>query len=444
MHLDAERGDLDADVGGIGLRHRREQVRPLLPVPPFVALGRARPVDRHRAGIGDGARGVGEGAHRQQRPTHVRVLDDRAHAATVPARRAALAAVAGVGDRLLRRPLGDADPLDTDLQACVVHHREHALQALVRLADEVADRAFAAVAEAHDAGRRGVQAELVLDRAADDVVARAEAPIRLDQKLRHQEQRNPLGAGGRVRQAGEHQVDDVVGEVVLAEGDEDLLAEQAVAAVRRRLGAGPQRREVGARLRLGQVHRPHPLAGDELLEEDALKFRRGVGRHRLDGGDGQGRPEPEGERRGVPHLEGGDAERDRQALAAVVRIGDEPVPARLPPLPIGLLPARRRRHRARLEAGSDAVADGVERRHPVGGEAASLRQHGVDEVVRQVADRARRHGVAETGDVAQREGDLLDRCPVGHVRSLLRRAGLTPRSRSPTGARVPSRLSRQL
>jgi hypothetical protein len=139
---------------------------------------------------------------------------------------------------------------------------------------------------------------------------------------------------------------------------------------------------------------PGPFAGDELLEEDALQLRRGVRRHRLDGGDRQGRPEPEGQRRGIPHLEGGDAERDRQALAAVFRIGDEPVPAGLPPFAIGFLPAGWRRHRAGFEAGADAVADGVERRHLVGRETAGLGQHGVDEIVREVADGAGRHRVA--------------------------------------------------
>ena len=64
---------------------------------------------------------------------------------------------------LLGRALGDADALQADREARVVHHREHAGEAAVLLADQLADRA-AVVAIDHRAGRRAVNAELVLDR----------------------------------------------------------------------------------------------------------------------------------------------------------------------------------------------------------------------------------------------------------------------------------------
>ena len=87
-----------------------------------------------------------------------------------------------------------------------------------------------------DAGRRGVDAELVLDAGAAQVVARRSPSARA--ALRHQEQRDAPRAGGRVGQAGQHQVDDVVGEIVLAIGDEDLLAGDPVGAVARRARPG--------------------------------------------------------------------------------------------------------------------------------------------------------------------------------------------------------------
>ena len=68
----------------------------------------------------------------------------------------------------------------------------------------------------------------------------------------------------RIRQPRQHEMDDVVGEVVLAVGDEDLLPADAVAAVGGALGAGAQRADIGAGLRLGELHRAHPFAGDEL------------------------------------------------------------------------------------------------------------------------------------------------------------------------------------
>ena len=69
-----------------------------------------------------------------------------------------------------------------------------------------------------------------------------QAAVVIDQEFRHQEQRNAARAGRRIGQPRQHEMDDVVGEIVLAIGDEDLLAEDAVGAVAGRLGAGAQAR----------------------------------------------------------------------------------------------------------------------------------------------------------------------------------------------------------
>ena len=68
-----------------------------------------------------------------------------------------------------------------------------------------------------------MDAHLVLDRAAGDAVARRRASRRVDDHLRHDEQRDALDARRRAFDARQHQVDDVLGQVVLAGGDEDLL-----------------------------------------------------------------------------------------------------------------------------------------------------------------------------------------------------------------------------
>ena len=55
-------------------------------------------------------------------------------------------------------------------------------------------------------------------------------------------------------------MDDVLRQVVIAIGDEDLLAgDQIALAVRH--GPAAQRADIGAGLRLGQIHRAGPLAG---------------------------------------------------------------------------------------------------------------------------------------------------------------------------------------
>ena len=141
----------------------------------------------------------------------------------------ALLALARIGHRLLRRALGDRHALQADREPRAVHHGEHAGHALVFLADEEADGA-AFVAVDHGAGGRGMNAELVLDRMRAHVVARA-----VRQEFRNQKQRNAFGAGRRIGQPRQHEMDDVVGEIVLAIGDEDLRAGDAIAAVARAL-----------------------------------------------------------------------------------------------------------------------------------------------------------------------------------------------------------------
>ena len=232
---------------------------------------------------------------------------------------AALATLLGVVERLLVGALGDGDTLLTDAQAGVVHHGEHVLHALVLVAHEVADGAVALLAVRHRAGRRGVDPHLVLDGDAGDVVVLAERAVVVHEELRHHEQRDALGAGGGVRRAGQDQVDDLVGELVLAEGDVDLLALDQVRAVVLRHGLGRDRADVRACLRLGEVHRPGPLAGDHLRQVGLLELVAGVVAHGVHRARGQQRAERERQVRGVEHLL--ERRRDHQREATAAELG---------------------------------------------------------------------------------------------------------------------------
>ena len=165
------------------------------------------------------------------------MVDDRRLGTGCRTDGAALGALMGVAERLLVGALGDADALDAHTEACVVHHREHAAHALMLLAEEVTDRA-AVVAVLHDTRRTAMNAELVLDAHAGEVVALAERAVVVDEKLRDDEEADALRAGRRTRGPGEHQVHDVVGDIMLTPGDEDLLTEDAPGAVVGRLGLG--------------------------------------------------------------------------------------------------------------------------------------------------------------------------------------------------------------
>ncbi len=85
---------------------------------------------------------------------------------------------------------------------------------LVSPPDQPADRAglVTEFAVAIDHGRWGpMDAELVLDGVAMQVVAAAEGAIIVHEELRHEEERDALRALRRIRKARKHQMDDVVG-----------------------------------------------------------------------------------------------------------------------------------------------------------------------------------------------------------------------------------------
>ena len=57
-------------------------------------------------------------------------------------------------------------------------------------------------------------------------------------------------------------MDDVVGEIVFAEADEDLLPANAI-VIAFGNSTGAQQRQIRPRLRLGQVHGAGPFPGDQ-------------------------------------------------------------------------------------------------------------------------------------------------------------------------------------
>src|SRR5690606_28769292 len=209
-----------------------------------------RGIQPPRGIVGEGTYRLRLGAHRHQHAAHVRVTDDR-HRLTPARGIATLHAIMGIGTRLLQRALGDRHALQAYAEPGIVHHGEHVFDAAALLADQPADGA-SGVAIGHDAGGAGVDAQLVLDRGDAQVVAFAQRTVRLRQELRHDEERDALYPWRRIRRAGEHHVHDVVGEIVLAIGDKNLLAgDPVMVAIADR--PRPHRTDVRPRLRLSQV-----------------------------------------------------------------------------------------------------------------------------------------------------------------------------------------------
>ncbi len=416
VDLDPHGGDLAADIRRPGLGDGGEQVLAALPA-AAVFLGRRvlRQIGGDAGGQADGAGGGDLRLHHGQHATHVRMVDDRGVGLAGPGR-AALPPVAGIGEGMLVGPLGNADALDADGEAGGVHHHEHMGQALVGLADQFGGRALIG----HDAGGGGVDAQLVLDPDGTETVARAQRAVVVQQEFGGEEEADPLGSRGRVGQAGQDHVDDVVGGVVVAPGDEDLLAVQRIRPVAVRRGRGGQGAEVRSRTRLGQHHGPGPFAADQFRQIDVLLRRRAVGLQRLDRGQRQHWAQAEGHVGGVHRLIGRQFQRLGQVLAAGVGGGGQAGPAALGELAIGVGEARRGGHHAVGPGRTLQVADPVQRGQHAFGELRRRlehRAHQVDVIVRKGAGGRdlvdARHGL-------QGEGEITDGGAVGHGGQALR------------------------
>ena len=190
----------------------------------------------------------------------------------------------------------------------------------MHVADEPADRRLL-LAEGELAGRGDLQAHLLLDVGDVDAVALADlAGLEVDVELRHEEEGETLGARTALALdadgAGEDEVDDVVGHVVLGGGDEALHSLDAPRAVVVGEGLGAARADIGARVGLSEHHGGAPLLVDHelgpallIVVADAIEDPR------------EARPGHVHERRGVgaeEHLGGGPAQRGRGAGAAEV------------------------------------------------------------------------------------------------------------------------------
>ena len=104
--------------------------------------------------------------------------------ALVLAERPALPPIFRVGRGILIGDLALREALQAHAEPRRVHHDEHRREALLGLANQPPFRPVIV----HDAGRIAVDAHLLLERAALQLVALAERAVVVDEELRHHEQ----------------------------------------------------------------------------------------------------------------------------------------------------------------------------------------------------------------------------------------------------------------
>ena len=108
--------------------------------------------------------------------------------------------------------------------------------------------------------------QLVLDAVAIEIIMGAQRSIGIDQIFGNQKQRYASRSRRRIRQAGQCHMQDIVGKIMFAIGDKDLLARNPIRAIPHRFGTGAQGVEVRSGLRFGQVHRAHPRPRYQLFK----------------------------------------------------------------------------------------------------------------------------------------------------------------------------------
>jgi hypothetical protein len=175
--------------------------------------------------------------------------------------------VLGVGKRVQVAGRQRGNSLGAHHHPSLLDDLEHLRDAVVHLADEPALGRYVVLAEGQLTGRRGLEAHLVFDVGDEDTVALAGlAGLEVEQELRHEEQRQTLGAGAGALRAGQHQVEDVLEEVIGIGGrDESLHAVDVPGTVVLLDGLGPAGTHVRAGVRLGEHHgrTPAALGGDD-------------------------------------------------------------------------------------------------------------------------------------------------------------------------------------
>ncbi len=202
------------------------------------------------------------------------------------ARQTALRAFAGVGERVNVALIGQHGGAEGNADTGFVHHLEHVRQALVGLADQIADRTVL-LTEAQYGGGGVAVTHLMQQTGQCDVISRAQAAVLVDQHLGYQEQRDALDASRCAFDTSQHHVYDIVGQLVVAAGDEHLLAEHAVAAICCRARGGADVAEGRALTRLGQGHGSAVAAVQHRRQEALAQRIAGEALDQVGGADGQ-------------------------------------------------------------------------------------------------------------------------------------------------------------
>ena len=408
MHLHAQRCRFGADFGAPAFDHRHEKIDDPLRLPAHGGIGMTLAhVELAGREVGERAARFRERPHGQQHAPHVGMTNDGDRFRIVAGNVAALHAFAGEGRCLLQRAFGDGNTLEAHGQPRIVHRRKHVRKALVLLADEQTKSA-AIVAIRQHRRRARMNAHLLFERHAAQVVALPNRAVLIDAIFGHDEQGDAFDAGGRVRQARQHQVYNVFGELVVPIGDENLLPNDAVVfAVAN--GARADGSEIGAGLRLARNHFRQEALFERGRAVMADRFNRGLRQHRA---------EREGHAGAVPHFLQRHGHKPWQALAAIIMLERHRVPAGGDESAISVGPAVGRAHHAVFEPRALFIADAIQGREDARGKLAAFLEDVREQALAQLLAAGQTGDLGKTCQPGRGEAHVGDGCGVtGHCLS---------------------------
>jgi hypothetical protein len=223
--------------------------------------------------------------------------------------------------------------------------------------------------------------------------------VRVNVEFGHNEQADAFDPGRSIGQSGQHQVDDVVSQIVFASTDENLGAGDLVGAIRLGLGLAAHQTQIGAAMWLGQAHGASPLAAGHLVQIGRLLLRRAVGVKRRIGAMRQTRVHGPSLVGRVHHFIEKLIDHQRQTLATKRWVTGQRSPTRLDVLGVGGLVACGCRDLMgdRIKLTTSLVTADVEWQQDVGGEFATFFKYRIDGVGVHVS--MQRHGLQVRGHI---------------------------------------------
>ena len=266
--LDRQRVGLQAPFARPALGNRREHLQQQARLVGMCFCASALLIDQTGTVQGQCQRTFPIGFLRQQHALDIGVFDDahlgRSSILAAAADGAALRPVARVVQRGVVAGQAEHGGGDADTNARLVHHVKHAAQSLARLPYQVANRTGAsgkravgvraqrvlALTKIEQAVGGAAPTQLVVQAGQRHIVAlTGQLPLGIDHFLGNDEQRNAARAGHQLaigpRNFGQHQVNDVVGQFVVAGRDPHFVALEPVARPQRvggkvgAIGQGP-------------------------------------------------------------------------------------------------------------------------------------------------------------------------------------------------------------